>query len=96
MKVHDSQANSVTIGTHSAGRADAVKGGASGGSGAQDSVGDRISLSDLGSLVRSVSGDTPERTQRISQLAALFQSGSYHPALSAVSRSIVHDASQRV
>ncbi len=95
MKVHDSSSNSVTIGTQSSGRTEAAKGGRSGASRAPDASGqDRISLSDLGSVVRAVSGDTPERTQRISQLTALYKSGNYHPDAAAVSRSMVNDATR--
>ena len=93
MKIHDSSSNSVTIGTQSSGRTDSARVGRTGASNSQDSSGqDRVSLSDLSSLVRSVSGDTPERVQRISQLRAEFVSGNYQPDTAAVSRSIVDDA----
>ncbi len=91
MRVHDSNLNSVTIGTHSSGRAEAGgRAGSSGVSGAGDQ--DQFSISGLASLLRAASGDSPERAQRVSKLAALFRSGSYSANAAAVSSNIVNDA----
>jgi anti-sigma28 factor (negative regulator of flagellin synthesis) len=93
MRIQDSNLNSVTIGTSKSGKADGVQSGRSGSAGASGSSGtDRISLSDLGSLVRSVSGDTPERTAKVSHLAAAYKSGNYHAPSTAVAKGIVNDA----
>jgi anti-sigma28 factor (negative regulator of flagellin synthesis) len=95
MKVHDSSLNSVTIGSHQTGRTESTHGGRAGKSSAPGGSGpDRISLSDLGSVVRSASGDNPGRTEKVSQLAAAYKSGSYHVNSHAVSKGIVDDALQ--
>lgn len=95
MRVHDSNQNAVTIGTRQTGSTQAANSerrDSAAVNGAGDH--DRLSLSDLGSLVRSVSGDTPARTARVDQLAATYRSGNYRPDASAVSRSIVADGLQ--
>jgi hypothetical protein len=93
MRIQDSNLNSVTIGTSKSGRPDGVQSGRSGSAASSTSSGtDRISLSDLGSLVRSVSGDTPDRTAKVSQLSAAYKSGNYHAPSSGVAKGIVNDA----
>lgn len=93
MRVQDSNLNSVTIGSRPAGRTDSVSVGQSGNSSVHDNFGgDRLSLSDLGSMVRSVSGDTPERMSRVSQVAAAYKSGNYRPDATAVAKSLINDS----
>jgi hypothetical protein len=92
MRVHDSSLNSVSIGTHQSGRADGIQSGRGTAGAHGGSAADRISLSDLGSLVRSVSGDTPDRAAKVSQLAAVYKAGNYHVQASEVSKGIVNDS----
>ncbi len=66
-----------------------------GGSGASQTqrTSDQVSLSDFASKISSqLDASAASRAERVSQLAAAYQSGSYQPDLSAVSKSIV-DAS---
>ncbi len=93
MRVHDSNLNSVSIATHGSGRTEAGQGGRAGSTGAHGTAGqDQLSLSDLGNLVRTVSGDTPERASRVSQLSAAYKSGNYKVDAAAVAGSVVNDA----
>ena len=92
MRVHDSNLSSVSIGTQQTSRTDAQNGrtgapGARGGS-AQD----QISLSDLGSLVRSVSGETASQSEKVSRLAAAYMSGALQTDSHATAKGIVNDA----
>lgn len=90
MRVQDSNLNSVSIGTT---RTDTVQSGRAGSSGVRGSYGqDQISLSDLGSLVRSVSGETTDRTQMIDSLAAAYKSGSYQANALGAAQGIIDDA----
>ena len=93
MRVHDSNLNSVSIGTHQSGRTDAVQNGRPGSSGARgSSAQDHISLSDLGSLVRSVSGETAGPSEKVNRLAAAYQSGALQTDSQATAKGIVNDA----
>lgn len=93
MRVHDSNLNSVSIGTHSTGRSDSAQSGRSGASGSQGSAGqDRISLSDLGSLVRSASSETTDRSERVNQLASAYKSGNYRANAAGAAKGIVNEA----
>ncbi|MBS1872090.1 MAG: flagellar biosynthesis anti-sigma factor FlgM [Acidobacteria bacterium] len=93
MRVQDSNLNSVSISTRGTGRTDATQTSRSGSSAAHSSQSqDQLSLSDLGNLVRTVSGDSPERASHVNKLAAEFKSGGYKVNSSAVAGSIVNDA----
>ena len=66
-----------------------IRGGSAGGSGNAD----RVEFSSaLGSLSRALSADGSARANRVQHLAALYQSGSYHPDSMATSRAMVSDA----
>lgn len=54
--------------------------------------GDRIQLSSLSQSIRVETEDTPERTQKVSELKAAVRSGNYQPDLAEVSKSVVEDA----
>lgn len=93
MRVQDSNLNSVSISTRGTGRTDAAHGGRAGSSSPHGGYGqDQLSLSDLSSLVRTVSGDTPERASRVNALAASYKSGNYKVNSAAVAGSVVNDA----
>lgn len=93
MRVQDSNLNSVSISTRGTARTDAAQSGRTSNSSSHSSYGqDHLSLSDLGSLVRTVSGDTPERTARVGQLSAAYKSGGYKVNSAAVAGSMVNDA----
>ena len=95
MRVQDSNLNSVSITTGGSARADGVQPGRSGSSSAKAKDGqDELSLSDFGSRVHGISGNTAERTARVSQLAAAYKSGNYHPDAQAVAKGVVNDALQ--
>lgn len=92
MRVNDSNLNAVTIGTRQAGRTDDVQTGRSGASSARGYANqDRVSLSDLSSMVAKAA-ESPDRSERINQLAAAYRSGNYRADAAAVSSSIVNDA----
>jgi flagellar biosynthesis anti-sigma factor FlgM len=95
MRVHDSSLNSVTIGSHSSGRTEGTQSGRAGSTNAKGGAGaDRVSLSDLGSVIRSATGENPARTERLSQLSAAYKSGHYQVDSKAVSKGMVDDALQ--
>ena len=93
MRVHDSNLNSVSIATQQSNRTDGIQNGRSGTSGARgSSAQDQISLSDLGSLVRSFSGDTAGQSDKVSRLAAAYKSGSLQTSSQATAKGMVNDA----
>ncbi len=92
MRVHDSNLNSVSIGTHQTGRTDGVQNGRTGSSSHGNSAGDHISLSDLGSLVRSVSGESAGQSEKVSRLTAAYKSGALQSNSQATAKGIVNDA----
>jgi anti-sigma28 factor (negative regulator of flagellin synthesis) len=92
MRVHDSSLNSVTIASANTGRAEAASSERSATQARSVSGEDQLSLSDLGSLVRALSADTPEHTARVSQLAAAYRSGNYRPDAKATAKALVNDA----
>jgi anti-sigma28 factor (negative regulator of flagellin synthesis) len=93
MRVHDSNLNAVTIGTRQPGRTDSVQTGRGTGSGVSGaSSQDRVSLSDLSSMVARASAEAPGRAEHIDRLAAAYKSGGYKVNAPAVSQSIVKDA----
>ena len=92
MRVHDSNLNAVTIGSRQTTRTDTVQtGGARGYDGHGCGSGDRVSLSDLSNAIRS-SDDGPDRSERVSKLAATYKSGSYRVEASAVAKGVVSEA----
>jgi anti-sigma28 factor (negative regulator of flagellin synthesis) len=94
MRVHDSNLNAVTIGTRQTTRADTVQTGRTGAYGTNSGGQDRVSLSDLSSALARISDESPEQTQRISQLAAAYRSGAYRTDPAAVARGVVNDSIQ--
>ncbi len=93
MRVQDSNLNAVTIGSRQAGRAESTQSGRTGNSGAHGAGSqDRVSLSDLSSMVASASAESPGRADHVNRLAAQYKSGGYSVNASAVSQSIVNDA----
>jgi anti-sigma28 factor (negative regulator of flagellin synthesis) len=93
MRVHDSNLNSVSIGTNQSNRTDSVQNGRAGSSSARgNSSHDQISLSDLSSLVRSVSGETTGQSDKVNRLAAAYKSGTLSTNSHATAKGIVNDA----
>ena len=92
MRVHDSSLNSVTIASAKTARAEAAGSDRAATEARAASGEDQLSLSDLGSLVRTLSADTPEHTARVSRLAAAYRSGTYRPDASATAKSMIDDA----
>ena len=75
--------------TQKTGRTGASQSGAA--NGAQS--GDRVEFSSgLGQLSRAISSYGADRSRQVQSLAALYQSGNYHPDSAATSRSMISDA----
>lgn len=95
MRVHDSNLNAVTIGTRQSTRTDSVQinrqGAYSSGYGGTQ---DRVSLSDLSSILAQSGDDNSARSARVDQLRASYQSGGYHVQAAAVAAKVVDSTIQ--
>jgi hypothetical protein len=60
--------------------------------GIRSAAGDQVNLSTLGSKVRELDTESPERAASLEKLAAEVQAGRYNPDPATVSRKIVADA----
>jgi anti-sigma28 factor (negative regulator of flagellin synthesis) len=68
-----------------------ARGGTRGGYGDESNGTDNISLSGLSRTVRLLAAESPEREQRLSELAAAFEGGSYRVDAERIARSVIDE-----
>lgn len=92
MRISDSNLSAVTTSAQQAAQAAAAGSAGRAGAAKAGTRGDQVQLSDLSSVLKSLSAGSPERDARVSQLAAVHQAGNYRVDAAAVSRSLVNEA----
>ena len=92
MRVNDSNLNAVTTTAHTE-RSDAASSQRSQGTkSASGGSADEVRLSSLTSSLAGAAVESPERSARVAQLAAAYQSGRYQVDAQSLSKSIVGDS----